>query len=31
VSVVDLETHKEIARVKAGESPWSVTIVPAAH
>jgi YVTN family beta-propeller protein len=28
VSVVDLETEKEIARVKAGQSPWGVTVVP---
>jgi YVTN family beta-propeller protein len=27
VSVVDLEANKEIARVKAGESPWSVAVV----
>ena len=28
VSVVDLATEKEIARVKAGGSPWGVVIVP---
>jgi YVTN family beta-propeller protein len=28
VSVVDLATNKETARVKAGESPWSVAVVP---
>jgi len=28
VSVVDLATNKEIARVKAGDSPWGVAIVP---
>ncbi len=28
VSVVDLAANKETARVKAGESPWSVAIVP---
>ena len=31
VSVVDLATNKEIARVKAGDSPWGIAIVPAAH
>jgi YVTN family beta-propeller protein len=30
VSVVDLETNKEIARVGAGTSPWSVAVVPTA-
>jgi YVTN family beta-propeller protein len=28
VSIVDLATHKEIARVKAGSSPWGVAVVP---
>ena len=28
VSVVDLATNRETARVKAGESPWSVAVVP---
>jgi YVTN family beta-propeller protein len=27
VSVVDLATNKEIARVAAGASPWSVAVV----
>jgi YVTN family beta-propeller protein len=27
VSVVDLEANKEIARVKAGSSPWAVAVV----
>jgi YVTN family beta-propeller protein len=27
VSVVDLGANTEIARVKAGASPWSVTVV----
>ena len=27
VSVVDLASSKEVARVKAGESPWGITIV----
>jgi YVTN family beta-propeller protein len=26
--VVDLATEKEITRIKAGESPWGVLIVP---
>jgi len=30
VSVVDLGTDKEVARVKAGASPWGVTVVPRA-
>jgi hypothetical protein len=28
VSVVDLDAGKEVARVKAGTSPWAVTVVP---
>jgi YVTN family beta-propeller protein len=28
VSVVDLESEKEIGRIKAGQSPWGVTVVP---
>jgi YVTN family beta-propeller protein len=28
VSVVDLAQGREIARIKAGQSPWGVTIVP---
>jgi YVTN family beta-propeller protein len=31
VSVVDLEANKEIARIKAGASPWSVAVVPTAN
>jgi YVTN family beta-propeller protein len=31
VSVVDLEANKEIARVKAGSSPWAVAVVPDTH
>jgi YVTN family beta-propeller protein len=27
VSVVDLEANQEIARVKAGASPWGVAVV----
>jgi YVTN family beta-propeller protein len=28
VSVVDLSSAKEIARVKAGEGPWGIAVVP---
>jgi YVTN family beta-propeller protein len=31
VSVVDLATDKEVARVKAGASPWGLAIVAKAH
>jgi YVTN family beta-propeller protein len=31
VSVVDLATNKEVTRIKAGESPWGLTIVPRSH
>jgi len=31
VSVVDLGANKEIARVKAGSSPWAVAVVPNAN
>jgi YVTN family beta-propeller protein len=27
VSVVDLQTNKEVARVKAGGSPWGITVI----
>ena len=30
VSVVDLATEKEIARIKSPGSPWGVVVVPAA-
>jgi YVTN family beta-propeller protein len=31
VSVVDLATDTEIKRIKAGESPWGLTIVQSGH
>jgi YVTN family beta-propeller protein len=31
VSVVDLESNKEVARVKAGMSPWGVAVVATAE
>jgi YVTN family beta-propeller protein len=31
VSVVDLTTNQETARIKAGEGPWGLTLVPAGH
>jgi YVTN family beta-propeller protein len=31
VSVVDLQTDKEIARIPAGQSPWGLVIVPNSH
>jgi YVTN family beta-propeller protein len=27
VSVVDLETQKELERIKAGEGPWGIAVV----
>jgi YVTN family beta-propeller protein len=31
VSVVDLTTNQETARIKTGEGPWGLTLVPAGH
>ena len=28
VSVIDVKSRKEITRIKAGDGPWGVTIVP---
>jgi len=28
ISVVDLNEGKEVARIKAGASPWGVAVVP---
>ncbi|HWY76979.1 MAG TPA: hypothetical protein VN281_15255 [Verrucomicrobiae bacterium] len=28
VSVIDLDSEKESARIKAGEGPWGVVVVP---
>jgi YVTN family beta-propeller protein len=28
ISVIDLETEKELQRIKAGTSPWGILLVP---
>jgi len=31
ISVVDLKTDKEVAKIHTGQSPWGLAVVPAAR